>query len=58
MRTGDNWRNPEDNINLVNPLSKVKKHLIDNIDFREIHQAMHKKSDKLSLYESFCQKLK
>ena len=49
-------RNPEDKY-IVNPASKIKKHLIDRIDILEIQKVMFKKPKTLNVYEQFCKNL-
>ena len=39
------------------PLSKIKRHLVDSIDFDELKEAMFKKSEKISKYQEFCKNI-
>lgn len=42
----------------IRAASKLKKHLVEYIDFEEIEKLLYKKRDYVSRYEYFCQKIK
>jgi hypothetical protein len=42
----------------MNPLSKVRRHLIDYIDFKELQRAMFQRPEKVNVYQHFCNDLR
>jgi hypothetical protein len=39
----------------MSPISKVKRHLIEYLDFNELQAAMYRESGKQNVFQQFCQ---
>ena len=58
VTVGTSRKANEQKLILISPISKIKRHLIDHINFQELQNAMYHKSNKITLYEHFCNSLK
>lgn len=49
---------PNEKIMFVSPYSKIKKHLVESVDYIGIEEALFQKREKVTRFDDFCRTMR